>query len=98
MPPVFGPVSPSPMRLKSWAATSGTTLVPSVRQNNDTSGPSRYSSMTTRSHAAALDEFGAPYVVKNDGLAAGKGVLVTSDRAAALAHAAACERCRAVGR
>jgi len=42
--------------------------------------------------AAALDEFGAPYVVKDDGLAAGKGVLVTSDRRAALAHAAACER------
>ena len=38
--------------------------------------------------AAALDEFGAPYVVKHDGLAAGKGVVVTSDRAEALAHAA----------
>ena len=33
-----------------------------------------------------LDEFGAPYVVKADGLAAGKGVLVTEDRDAALAH------------
>lgn len=40
--------------------------------------------------AAALDEFGAPHVVKDDGLAAGKGVIVTNDRDAALAHAAAC--------
>ena len=38
--------------------------------------------------APVLDEFGAPYVVKADGLAAGKGVLVTSDRAAALEHVA----------
>lgn len=36
---------------------------------------------------AALDEFGAPHVVKADGLAAGKGVIVTDDRGAALAHA-----------
>jgi phosphoribosylamine--glycine ligase len=42
--------------------------------------------------AAALDEFGPPYVVKDDGLAAGKGVVVTSDRAEAVAHAAGCER------
>jgi phosphoribosylamine--glycine ligase len=39
---------------------------------------------------SALDQFGAPYVVKDDGLAAGKGVVVTSDRAEALAHARAC--------
>ena len=35
----------------------------------------------------ALDLFGAPYVVKHDGLAAGKGVVVTSDRVTALHHA-----------
>ena len=35
----------------------------------------------------ALDAFGAPYVVKHDGLAAGKGVVVTNDRDEALAHA-----------
>ena len=40
----------------------------------------------------ALDSFGAPYVVKDDGLAAGKGVVVTNDRAVALAHALACTR------
>jgi phosphoribosylamine--glycine ligase len=45
-----------------------------------------------RRAAAALDEFGPPYVVKDDGLAAGKGVVVTSDRQAALDHAAACGR------
>jgi phosphoribosylamine--glycine ligase len=45
---------------------------------------------TTRDEvAAALDGFGAPYVVKADGLAAGKGVLVTDDRGAALTHAEA---------
>ena len=40
----------------------------------------------------ALDAFGAPYVVKDDGLAAGKGVVVTNDRDAALKHALACDR------
>jgi phosphoribosylamine--glycine ligase len=42
--------------------------------------------------AAALDAFGPPYVVKDDGLAAGKGVVVTDDRDAALTHAAGCDR------
>lgn len=40
----------------------------------------------------ALEEFGAPYVVKDDGLAAGKGVVVTEDREAAWAHAVGCEQ------
>ena len=38
----------------------------------------------------ALATFGAPYVVKDDGLAAGKGVVVTEDFDAALAHAESC--------
>jgi phosphoribosylamine---glycine ligase len=41
---------------------------------------------------SALDAFGAPYVVKDDGLAGGKGVVVTDDRAEALAHALSCDR------
>ncbi|MFF5974853.1 phosphoribosylamine--glycine ligase [Streptomyces sp. NPDC012769] len=40
----------------------------------------------------ALDAFGAPYVVKDDGLAAGKGVVVTEDVEQARAHALACDR------
>ncbi|MFI6881114.1 phosphoribosylamine--glycine ligase [Streptomyces sp. NPDC050400] len=40
----------------------------------------------------ALDAFGAPYVVKDDGLAAGKGVVVTDDVEQARAHGYACDR------
>ncbi len=50
------------------------------------------SSRTCTSQAevsGALDEFGPPYVVKADGLAAGKGVVVTNDRAQATEHARA---------
>ncbi|MET1034611.1 MAG: phosphoribosylamine--glycine ligase [Arthrobacter sp.] len=46
--------------------------------------------VNTEEAADALDAFGAPYVVKDDGLAAGKGVVVTRDRAEALAHADSC--------
>ncbi|QWW19383.1 phosphoribosylamine--glycine ligase [Schaalia sp. 19OD2882] len=53
---------------------------------------------TARSHTcttmeqvdAALDDLGAPHVVKDDALAAGKGVVVTADREAAREHARAC--------
>lgn len=46
---------------------------------------------TNRAEAeSALTSFGAPYVVKDDGLAAGKGVVVTDDYDTALAHAESC--------
>jgi phosphoribosylamine--glycine ligase len=48
--------------------------------------------MTAAEAGAALEEFGPPYVVKDDGLAAGKGVVVTEDRGLALAHAASCQQ------
>src|SRR6185312_4915460 len=47
MPPVFGPLSPSPTRLKSWAGSSGRATLPSHRANRDTSGPARNSSTST---------------------------------------------------
>ncbi|MFG1816269.1 phosphoribosylamine--glycine ligase [Kribbella sp. NPDC049174] len=51
-----------------------------------------YVCTTPEEAAEAIDAFGPPYVVKDDGLAAGKGVVVTSDRDEALAHAAGCEQ------
>ena len=47
---------------------------------------------TPEQAAEALDAFGAPYVVKDDGLAGGKGVVVTDDRDVALQHAKGCGR------
>lgn len=49
-----------------------------------------YTCQTENQVNDALTQFGAPYVVKDDGLAAGKGVVVTDDFAEALAHAMAC--------
>jgi phosphoribosylamine--glycine ligase len=46
-------------------------------------GPAELETALDEAAAAAP---GTPYVVKDDGLAAGKGVLVTDDRAAAVAH------------
>ncbi|GLW53419.1 phosphoribosylamine--glycine ligase [Kitasatospora phosalacinea] len=84
--PVFGPgkeaaqLEGSKAFAKDVMAAAG---VPTARS---------YVCTTEQEAAAALDAFGAPYVVKDDGLAAGKGVVVTGDRAAALEHAVACGR------
>jgi len=65
----------------------------------------RYGIPAGRAHAVdrmqdaleALDTFEAPYVVKADGLAAGKGVVIAEDRAAALDALEACLVRRAFG-
>ncbi|QGN46011.1 phosphoribosylamine--glycine ligase [Micromonospora sp. WMMC415] len=84
--PVFGP-SAEAARLegsKTFAKDVMTAAgVPTARA---------YTCTDADSVAAALDAFGAPYVVKNDGLAAGKGVVVTDDRASAEEHARECGR------
>ncbi|MDI5962078.1 phosphoribosylamine--glycine ligase [Streptomyces sp. SL13] len=51
-----------------------------------------YVCVTPEEADAALDAFGPPYVVKDDGLAAGKGVVVTGDLREAREHAVACGR------
>ena len=53
MPPVFGPVSPSPSRLKSCAAPSGTTRRPSREREQRDLRPSSSSSITSRRRAPA---------------------------------------------
>ncbi|MFD6228920.1 phosphoribosylamine--glycine ligase [Streptomyces sp. NPDC060232] len=84
--PVFGPsaeaaqLEGSKAFAKDVMAAAG---VPTARS---------YVCTTAEEVDAALDAFGAPYVVKDDGLAAGKGVVVTDDLAAARAHALACDR------
>jgi phosphoribosylamine--glycine ligase len=84
--PVFGPsgeaaqLEGSKAFAKDVMAAAG---VPTARS---------YVCTTAEEAATALDAFGAPYVVKDDGLAAGKGVVVTDDLEAAKEHAAACER------
>ncbi|MER7569186.1 phosphoribosylamine--glycine ligase [Streptomyces sp. NPDC048523] len=84
--PVFGPsgeaaqLEGSKAFAKDVMAAAG---VPTARS---------YVCTTPEEVAEALDAFGAPYVVKDDGLAAGKGVVVTGDIEAATAHANACDR------
>lgn len=71
--------APRPSRRTSWREPG----VPTARS---------YVCTTPDEAADALDAFGAPYVVKDDGLAAGKGVVVTDDIEAAKAHAGACKQ------
>ncbi|WP_371670449.1 phosphoribosylamine--glycine ligase [Streptomyces sp. NBC_00289] len=84
--PVFGP-SEEAAQLEGSKAFAKDVMagagVPTARS---------YVCTTPEEAAEALDAFGAPYVVKDDGLAAGKGVVVTGDLEAAKEHAAACER------
>ncbi|MFJ9995134.1 phosphoribosylamine--glycine ligase [Streptomyces werraensis] len=82
--PVFGP-SKEAARLEGSKAFAKDVMaaagVPTARS---------YVCTTPDEVDAALKAFGAPYVVKDDGLAAGKGVVVTDDLEAARAHAAGC--------
>ncbi|MEU9353422.1 phosphoribosylamine--glycine ligase [Streptomyces griseoloalbus] len=82
--PVFGP-SKEAARLEGSKAFAKEVMagagVPTARS---------YVCTTSEEVDAALKAFGAPYVVKDDGLAAGKGVVVTDDIEAARAHAGAC--------
>lgn len=78
---VFGPSS-------SAARIEGSKIF--AKQVMDSAGvPSAVSHLCTEIDEVerALDYLGAPYVVKADGLASGKGVIVTDDRHAALVHA-----------
>src|ERR671925_431106 len=52
MPPVLGPVSPSPTRLWSRAGASGRTVRPSVTASRLASGPAWYSSSRMRAPAS----------------------------------------------
>ncbi len=52
MPPVFGPVSPSPTRLWSCAETSGNAVSPSMSAKKLASSPSRNSSTTSEAPAS----------------------------------------------
>ncbi|MFQ6147056.1 phosphoribosylamine--glycine ligase [Streptomyces seoulensis] len=84
--PVFGP-SREAARLEGSKA-----FAKDVMAGADVPTARSYVCTTPEEVAEALNAFGAPYVVKDDGLAAGKGVVVTDDVEAAREHAAACDR------
>ena len=79
--PVFGPG-------KAAAALEGSkTFAKRIMDEAGVPSGKAIRAGTSAEAITAIDEYGAPYVVKADGLAAGKGVLVTPDRDAAIAHA-----------
>ncbi len=79
--PVFGPG-------KAAAALEGSkTFAKRIMDEAGVPSGKAMRAGTLEEAIAAIDEYGAPYVVKADGLAAGKGVLVTPLRDAAIAHA-----------
>ncbi len=84
--PCFGPSAPA-ARLEGSKAFAKEVMaaagVPTARS---------YVCTTPEQVDTALDAFGPPYVVKDDGLAAGKGVVVTADLATAREHALSCGR------
>lgn len=82
--PVFGPDKEA-AQLEASKAFAKTVMA-------EAQVPTAMAKVATNAQEAAdaLDAFGAPYVVKDDGLAAGKGVVVTEDRDEALAHAQSC--------
>lgn len=81
---VFGPSKPAALLEGSKAFAKEVMAAAQV--------PTALAKVATNREEAenALATFGAPYVVKDDGLAAGKGVVVTEDYDAALAHAETC--------
>lgn len=84
--PVFGP-SAEAARLEGSKAFAKDVMA----QANVPTARSRVCT-TQEETDDALDAFGPPYVVKDDGLAAGKGVVVTDDVEKARAHARSCSR------
>ena len=79
--PVFGPS-------KAAAALEGSkTFAKRIMDEAGVPSGKAVRAGTIAEAVEAIDQYGAPYVVKADGLAAGKGVLVTADRTAAIAHA-----------
>lgn len=82
--PVFGPSQAASMLEGSKA------FAKDVMESAGVDTAASVACKTMSEVEAALARFEPPYVVKNDGLAAGKGVIVTRELDAARAHARAC--------